>query len=427
MRQDLLAPPVIKPPVLRRVAVGVCVVAAVIGVAIGWFTGDSLWGWAGIGVRLGMVVCLAAAWVRVMLWLGRVGAACRTERLGFVHAVNSVMGLLFFYLAAIIMLLGTSGRFGGMFVGQMIMWVGMMFGAMLFIGGLGRRVGESLHCPRCEYEFGFADRDDPPVRCPECGSGWLGLLKKGRKVRSERMMIAGVVIALLGVAVSSPVFYIRRLAPYLPTPVLYAMVYVSPVGNDAAWKEMQVRPLEESWSRRLEQRVLAHRAEWSYEDGGGRWMESRIAAGSVDDAARARLFREGFQAELVMPASVRAGEEFEVALRVRRAADAGSLHLGVMFEGYSVDMGPFSGRHGATLWGYELRPDLFRTHKDMCVQRVRAEGVKPGEMLRVQAVCWVMYVPGFDRSEWQGRGTPTRPPKAVWFERVELEGEVRVE
>ena len=156
-------------------------------------------------------------------------------------------------------------------------------------------------------------------------------------------------------------------------------------------------------------------------------MESRIAAGSVDDAAQARLFREGFQAESVMPARVRAGEEFEVALRVRRAADAGSLHLGVMFEGYSVDMGPFSGRHGETLWGYELRPDLFRTHKDMCVQRVRAEGVKPGEMLRVQAVCWVMYVPGFDRSEWQGRGTPTRPSKAVWFERVELEGEVRVE
>lgn len=426
MKQDLLAPPVVNPRVLRRFAAVVCVLAAIAGGVMGWGMGIPWWGWAGIGARVGLVVCAAAAWVWVSVRLVRASQRCRPERMPLLHGAFSVLGMLFFYLAMMIMLGGPSGRFGGMFLGQLILYAAMICGVMLIGGGWARRVGESLHCPQCEYEFGFANHDDAPVRCPECGKGWLGRLKKGRKVRSVRMMAAGLAVGVVGMVASSPVFYIHGLAPHLPTPALYAMVYVSPVGNDAAWKEMQTRTLDESWSRRLEQRVLSNRTEWSFADGGGRWMEFRLAAGSTDDLTRDRFYREAFQADVVVPRSVRVGEEFDVALRVSRAADAGSMKLMVMFGGYRVGMGPFVRRSEAQQWGHELRPRALHMHKNMFIHRVCAEGVRPGEKLTIQAVYWVIFVPGYDRTAWKHDDTPMPLISAVWFERVELETEVRV-
>src|SRR5436190_937521 len=118
----------------------------------------------------------------------------RPERLPLVHAAIPA-------LIMVALLGGPSQMLGDSMLGQALagLWwqLPFMFGLTLAAAGIARRAGDSLHCPGCEYEFTFAEAE-APVRCPECGTGWLGRLKKGRRVKSMRLAAAGVGVAAGG-------------------------------------------------------------------------------------------------------------------------------------------------------------------------------------------------------------------------------------
>jgi DNA-directed RNA polymerase subunit RPC12/RpoP len=371
--------------------------------------------------RTVVLAILSAAAILLYARLMRVAQRIKPERMPMVHAVVGGSGMILVNGAFAVMLRGTPFGDGVQFASL----IPLMIGMTLAVAGWSRRMGDSMHCPRCEYELGLTAEADAPIRCPECGTGWLGRLKKGRRVRSPRLIAAGIAIAVIGMIVLNPIFYMGTLAPHLPTPLLYASLYAAPKNAFKVWDELATRTLGPEWTRTMAERVLAQRGKNQYDNSPGRWFETMIASGKMPKALADRFYREGFQAELLVPKHVKAGESFTASLRVSRAAQ-GSSTIGLMFAGYAIDDNPARlGRRNKTQWAFELQPGVLSRHRDVLAQPLTAD--HPGEV-RVRVVYWLVYQPSFrDELAWQADGSPAAPTAANWFQRIELEQPVRVE
>ncbi len=355
--------------------------------------------------------------------LMRVARVARPERMPLIHAVSGLAGIVPLYVWITLLLSGTALESATQ---SYVAMLPLMFGFMLAGLGFARRMGDSMHCPQCEYEFKFDQPEDAPIRCPECGTGWLGRLKKGRRVRSPRLIGMGVAIGVLGSIALNPIFYMGFLAPHLPTPMLVGSLYVAPSNAYAVWDEMLNRSLSPRWTWVVAERVLRRRGMNPYDNGGSRWFEAMNGKGKIPPELRERFFVEGFEAELVAPSRVKVGEQIPVKLRVSRDVDGWGTKLGLMFGGYTIgeDSAPV-GRLDKTLWGHEVRPSTFRRYNDVCAQTLRADRL--GD-LRVRVVYWIAYLPSFTEAlKWQEDGTPEPPGVALWFRRFETEKTVRVE
>ena len=240
------------------------------------------------------------------------------------------------------------------------------------------------------------------------------------------MIAIGVAVAGTAVIVFNPIFYMGFLAPHLPTPLLFASFYAMPTNIYTAWDELATRPLSPAWTRVMGARVLRLRETDPFNSSPSRWFEAMMAAGRMPPDLEERFYREGFVARLRVPERVKVGEPFTAQLRVTHVANGSGVYFGVMFGGYAIgDDAPHAGRRYATLWDYEIRPDVFAAHRDVLEQALQAD--HPGA-IRVRAVLWVVYQSSLrEELQWQADGTPLRPGTAKWFERIELEGTVRAE
>jgi hypothetical protein len=390
---------------------GVSAALIVIGVGMAAF------GWRG-AKGTAESACFVAATAGAVIWgywtLHGLARRVRPERLPVIHAVIGAMTYVA-VLTNLSLMVPAFFRLGPWWQ------IPFMFGLTLAGGGWGRRVGDSMHCPECEYEFNFAE-DEAPIRCPECGTPWLGRLKRGRKVRSYRLMGMGVGLAIFGALFMSPVLWLPWLGRSLPTPLLYAALYVSPRSAFMGWEELAKRQLEPRWTRIMAERVLGHREQDAWDRAPSEWLESVLAAGQAPVDVAERFYRAGFRATLELPRRVKVGETFEPRLRVTLAAQ-GKDSPAVMFGGYRIDDGPVVGRAKEPAWAHNLQPGLFSAYRDVFGVACRAE--RAGE-IRVRAVYWVVYQPSYWSVEWEPDGTPARPGNAAWFEKREVEGVVRV-
>ncbi len=86
------------------------------------------------------------------------------------------------------------------------MWACLLpIGAVFLVLGERRlRSGESLHCPKCDYEFAHAaDAAQPHAeRCPECGFAWRDAWVKGRRGGSSARLKVFFVCGLIGLFVA---------------------------------------------------------------------------------------------------------------------------------------------------------------------------------------------------------------------------------
>ena len=372
--------------------------------------------WTEVAWRCVLIACL----VGLVLWtyrrLGSVARNAKPENLPWLQAFASVLLLAVFFGGGIIMLSGTP--FSETFS---VIWFILPFSFGINLAGhsFTRRVGHSLHCPGCEYEFAFADDPHPPVRCPECGSGWLGLLRKGRKIRSVPLMALGAAIAIIGGLLLSPFLWLPSAAPYLPTPVLYAALYAAPRPAYSAWDELALRPLHQQAINTMVRRVLTDRATQTMPSPSTQWFATMMKAGKISPEVQERFFREGWLAELHAPALVKVGETFTVNLRVRHVANDMGDQPVIYFAGYAIDDAELVGRQPQSLWAFKLRPQMFSIFQDVLPQELTLSKAGPA---RVRAVYWLLYQPSFwEYLAWQPDGTPTRPAAATWFKRIEQE------
>jgi predicted RNA-binding Zn-ribbon protein involved in translation (DUF1610 family) len=412
MKKDLLAPPKMPPRTYAKVMGGVGAAAIALGTTLSVLSGGSLYSAL---ARAFIVVGLAAAAIWAYSATLRIAHRSKPERLPLIHAFTTSLSLL--------TIMGSISLMIPAFRAMAPWWqVPFMFGLTFASGGWGRRVGDSMHCPSCDYEFNF-DEHDAPIRCPECGTPWLGRLKRGRRVRSLRLAALGVALALFGGLLMNPIFYMPWIGPSLPTPLLYAALYASPRSMFQCWDELARRQLSPRWTSSMAERVMGYRKSSSWDQSPAKWLETQISAGQVPDDLATRFYAEGFQARLVVPSRATAGKPIDACLRITQASDGNST-LGVMFAGYAVDDGPLIDRAGGCVWAYQLRPGVLASYHDDFRSVLRAP--HPGTA-RVRAVFWVIYQPSFNSLTWQPDGTPERPPKAAWYERRELEATVRVD
>lgn len=136
-------------------------------------------------------------------------------------------------------------------------------GPMMISRALRHRSGDSLHCPRCDYEAATSEAslDKVPEWCPECGFGWEHFLVRGRiKPSSKRAMLwafvtmTGILIGATGLANS-----IERLVKFVPTFMLVESVVrgdgkggpLSSLDFIKQWQELATRTLSSQQSERL--------------------------------------------------------------------------------------------------------------------------------------------------------------------------------
>ncbi len=224
-------------------AAGVCLLFGVSLVALDAWTIGTL------ALRWTVVAAVLASSVPACARLRTYCAGQPPERLPVVHglATTALVGVAM--LAVWFFLQGTSiGRGAGPAFAMQAVVIG---GATLVGASWRRRVGTSLHCPDCEYEFAYADADRAPRLCSECGCEWLGRLNRGRRVRSLRLVVLGVVGTVGAFFVFNPSTYLGWLAPHLPTPALYWMLYVQAPDYSSAWTELGTRTLTEARTRTM--------------------------------------------------------------------------------------------------------------------------------------------------------------------------------
>lgn len=418
--QDLLAPPKLTVRKYAMIVAGIALMCLCGGLAL---AAADLLSLRQLAFKALLIVLLSTAIIGLYSRLMRIAHRTRPERMPVIHAIVSLAGFAPIYGFLALLAGGTQFTF---FPQTMLSIVPAMFGTMLAAAGFARRVGETMHCPHCEYEFKFDNSGDAPPRCPECGKGWLGLLKKGRRLRSPRLIALGTGIAVGSLIIVNPIFYMGFLSPHLPTSLLFASLYVSPKDAYSVWDEMATRPLNPTSIRVLVERVLNRRGIDQYDTSAAHWFEIMAAAGKIPPDLLERFYSESFKADLAAPARVKAGEPFTVHLRVTQASGGWGVQLAFMFGGYTVGDDPTPlGRQTASLWAYDLRPQNFTSRRDVLPQTLQAD--RPGET-HVRATYWIAFLPSFTETlNWQPDGAPAAPSSAMWFRRFEIEKIVRVE
>ncbi len=407
----------------RSQAIVAAVIATIGGVAGVCFTRAGVWTpWQFLWQGSGGIALLGVA-VAVYRWLRP-----RVERAGPDHvalwhaaALTAPFGLTL--AAAAVFFRGTA--FGHGFAG--LWWqAAWMFGFPLAGFGWTRRVGDSQHCPKCEYECGIADPAHMPVYCPECGIMWLGMMKRGRRVRSRRYVVAGVAIVVGGFVLANPVFYMGRVAQHLPTPVLCAALYLARDGVEVGWDQLSTRTLDPQSTRAMGECVLSIRRSARYERGPSKWFEGVIAGGGMPPDIVDRFYSEGFRASVLVPARVKAGEPFAVSLRVSGVANGWSSKMAILFGGYRVgDVGESVGREQKAIWSHEFRLGFWTGRADAFQQTLSVDERGP---VNVVATYWVVYAPSFsDELRWETDGSPAPWKRALWMRKVEARETITVE
>ena len=176
-------------------------------------------------------------------------------------------------------------------------------------------------------------------------------------------------MAIGAFVILNPIFYMDALAPHLPTPLLFASLYVAPSNAYPVWDELAARPLASRWTEVLAERIIHRRGADQHDNSSSRWFEKLNAAGKISSELQERYYSEGWRGGLWTPAHARVGKPFEVRMRVDKAVSGWSTQLSLMFGGYTVGEDPEPvGRMNNSLWSYQLAPEVFARHREVAVR-----------------------------------------------------------
>ncbi len=246
------------------------------------------------------------------------------------------------------------------FVSLFIMWPGVVlsspgalipFAAMVPAAGIAimvsslrhRRVGDSLHCPKCDYELGCAP-EDAPIRCPECGHPWLGSWLKGASRRDPRRALLGAGIIVVGCFPMLLTFTSLGTAAVgvLPTRGLIALTAYDAWGHHkAAWSELLSRQLSSDERDALAVNLLDLRLSDGYLYGTpASWLDDAATRRTIPQPLIDRYYTEWFVPRLEAPAVVRRGTTPQVRLFAADHKGGPGLYMYVRVESASVDGQP---------------------------------------------------------------------------------------
>ena len=319
----------------------------------------------------------------------------------------------------------------------MVAWI-LLF---MFAGGAISRLGKARRnrtdpFPRCLV---CDQRIDPSVsRCPECGTtAGTGTIHYtgARRERFTRVIVPSVlmlgVLALIFFAGDVVRFITERLSND-------ALVTLAPYDEDVfhpIWTEVIARPLDDPQSDRLFDLLVSQLESgdkiYSWHPGllavaGGTWPNG-LDTGQID-----RIHAASWRAEVDAPTTVTPGESFDVTLVGERRGEILPFgqYLHVLFDGISIDDGPFVDPDDSMIWTLVAEEtddsDTTVSRKRRFQRRVAI--TEPGPH-RIRLAYRLVTGPGslvdadVDRDEF-GESLP--PATAAWSRRFEIEHRIDV-
>ncbi|MDC0992003.1 hypothetical protein OAR33_00345 [bacterium] len=319
----------------------------------------------------------------------------------------------------------------------MVAWIllFLLAGEAIFRLGKARR-NRTDPFPRCLV---CDQRIDPSVsRCPECGTtAGTGTIHYtgARRDRFTRAIVPSVlmlgVLALIFFAGDVVRFITERLSND-------ALVTLAPYDEDVfhpIWTEVIARPLDDPQSDRLFDLLVSQLESgdkiYSWHPGllavaGGTWPNG-LDAGQID-----RIHAASWQAEVDAPTTVTSGESFDVTLVGERRGEILPFgqYLHVLFDGISIDDGPFVDPDDSMIWTLVAEetddPDTTVSRRRRFQRRVAI--AEPGPH-RIRLAYRLVTGPGslvdadVDRDEF-GESLP--PATAAWSRRFEIEHRIDV-
>lgn len=173
---------------------------------------------------------------------------------------------------------------------------------------LRRREGESLHCPKCEYEFAGANgvEANHSDRCPECGLAWANRLRNGRLDPSWQAValwsvatLIGSAVLLYGIANSR-----TRLIKVVPSFVLIDGIDRMRDAEDyelyTHWVELSSRSLTPTQTQRLADLLIDRLKRRSIGVVASEWLVKVLASNTLAPGTLERYLSERITSEAIL-------------------------------------------------------------------------------------------------------------------------------
>jgi hypothetical protein len=178
------------------------------------------------------------------------------------------------------------------------------FGAIVGVWALlWIRVGKSLHCPACDYEYSCAEDAsiDHAERCPECGCEW-----KGRWVRGRRDVPWTPTLVLVACAAIGLVFVARNVAISTRFGLERAPVWLiersirsgglARYDLDSLWSALRERTLDPQTESRLADYAVFSLREDNHPTAASDWLSDLFRNGRMSTALLNRYLFERVEA-----------------------------------------------------------------------------------------------------------------------------------
>jgi hypothetical protein len=301
-----------------------------------------------------------------------------------------------------------------------------------------RRVGESLHCPRCDYEVGVPEHDAPAI-CPECAHDWKGRWIRGAVQQSG--LIGGLGIAIVVIGLLPLAVQLKAVGKYptslLPTSGLKIMAGEDAWGhNKLTWTELLKRKLSQAESDALATKLLALRNSEGYLYGTpSTWMETAAATGTISPELVRRYYEEWFRPSVATADALKAGEPVQVRLAGQELRGGGTLWMYLWIHDVYVDGVPLKASQFTSFrkWGYigqvnaELDRGGARAPSSRSPEYAETEPLSPGAH-EIEIVFYRAAAPKgpAPANMATADGTPIAPPKSVNFERISVRKTITV-
>jgi hypothetical protein len=360
------------------------------------------------------------------LILGRRAARPLERRITYVILATACIFVLF---------LASDRPFEFMMIASVLLFL-LAGEAISSLGKASRARGDLF--PRC---LECDQRIDPSVsRCPECGTtAHTGTIHYTGARRNRRLATRFVIMFVLMAAGFGLLFFAGDVVRFITGRLSNdALVTLAPYDEDVfhpIWTEVIARPLDDPQSDRLFDLLVS---QLESDDKIRSWHPGLLAvargawpngldAGQID-----RIHAASWQAEVDAPTTVTAGESFDVTLVGERRGEILPFgqYLHVLFDGISIDDGPFVDPDDSMIWTLVAEetddPDTTVSRRRRFQRRVAI--AEPGPH-RIRLAYRLVTGPGslvdadVDRDE---SGASLPPETAAWSRRFEIEHRIDV-
>lgn len=178
-------------------------------------------------------------------------------------------------------------------------------GARLLYSGLTRRIGNTLHCSRCNYHIVDTSL---PRRCPECSGVWAHRLVRGKVTRSTRLISAGVLLLFILTLAPLPRFAVSRAFIRRQMTTSWIVSQAASSLKDGLtydvdlWRELGKRTLTEQQARSLASPILQQSASNQLRDYGAlTWLENLVFDGKAPPTVTDAFMDQSLSFELTGP------------------------------------------------------------------------------------------------------------------------------